>query len=64
LLIFGPILKERLHDIEELTCLHKQITEWVLCGHFLRHQDLADAVIHSIGSRDAVTCRLIKAATA
>ena len=51
-------------DVEECACLHKQITEWVLCAHSPRHQDLADAVIHALATRDEQTRRAVRSATA
>lgn len=52
-------MRERI--IEEWVCLHKQITERVGCPHTPRH-DLAEAVIHGLGTRDSVTQRAIRAA--
>lgn len=50
--------------VEELVCLHRQVTLWVTCGHHPRHQDLAQAVIHALGTSDKETCRLVRSATA
>lgn len=52
------------YQIEELVCLHRQVTLWVTCGHRPQHQDLADAVIHALGTRDPETRRIVRGATA
>lgn len=51
-------------DVEDCACLHKQITEWVVCLHHPKHSDLAEAVIHALSTRDPVTCHIVRAATA
>jgi hypothetical protein len=52
------------YQVEDCACLHKQITEWVVCCHHPRHTDLADAVIHALATRDPVTRRVVRAETA
>ncbi len=49
--------------VEELTCLHKQVTERVGCPHSPRHIDLADAIIQGLATKDPITQRAIRAAT-
>lgn len=51
-------------DVEEFACLHKQITEWVLCCHYPKHQDLADAVIQVLGPSSTALRRVVRSATA
>jgi len=51
-------------DVEECACLHKQITDWVLCAHVPRHQDLADAIVQFLRTRDPETRRGVRGATA
>lgn len=50
-------------EVEELVCLHKQVTERTACLHCPRHVDLADALIRGIGTKDPVTQRAIRSAT-
>lgn len=50
--------------VADLACLHKQITEWVVCPHRPRHMDLSDAVLHCIKTNDPVTRRAVLSATA
>jgi hypothetical protein len=50
--------------VDELVCLHKQVTEWTTCPHHPNHEDLADAVIRFLRTQDPVTRRAIRAATA
>jgi hypothetical protein len=49
--------------VAELVCLHKQVTQRVVCNHCPRHDDLADVVIHAIGTRDLETIRLVRRST-
>ena len=50
-------------DVEELVCLHKQVTERVGCLHSPRHVELAEAIIRGLGTKDPVTQRAIRSAT-
>jgi hypothetical protein len=56
-----PSFTER--DVEECACLHKQVTEWILCGHVPCHLDLADAVIHILKTDEPEIRRIVRAAT-
>lgn len=49
--------------IDELACLHKQVTERVPCTHFPRHEDCGDALIRGLGTTDPITQKAIRAAT-
>ena len=51
-------------EVDQLACLHKQITEWVLCGHTPHHEDLAAAAIHALQTRDPELIRIVRSATA
>jgi len=50
-------------DVAELVCLHRQLTTWVFCPHHPSHDDLANVLIHSIGTKDPETKRIVRAAT-
>lgn len=51
-------------DVEECVCLHKQVTEWVVCVHVPPHADLADLVIRFLDTRNPEMERIVRAATA
>ena len=51
-------------QVEELVCLHRQMRLWVTCRHRPAHQELADVIIHALGTRDPEMRRLVRAATA
>ncbi len=48
---------------EDCACLHRQITEWVMCPHSHKHLDLTEAVIHMVGSSDPASIEAIRSAT-
>lgn len=47
----------------KFACLHNQVTEWVLCGHSPRHEDLADALVRGIGPCTPEFEKAIRSAT-
>ena len=51
-------------DVLECACLHKQVVEWVACGHNPRHIDLADAMVRFLRTTDPVTIRAVRSACA
>lgn len=48
----------------KFACLHKQVTEWVLCGHSPRHEDLADALVRAMAPCSLELEKAIRSATA
>lgn len=48
----------------KFACLHKQVTEWVLCGHSPRHEDLADALVRGMSPCSSELEKAIRSATA
>lgn len=48
----------------KFACLHKQVTEWVLCGHSPRHEDLADAIVRGMAPCSVELEKAIRSATA
>jgi hypothetical protein len=48
----------------KFACLHKQVTEWVLCGHSPRHDDLADALVRGMSPCSSELEKAIRSATA
>lgn len=47
----------------KFACLHKQVTEWVLCGHHPRHEDLADALVRGMSPCSIELEKAIRSAT-
>lgn len=48
----------------KFACLHKQVTEWVLCGHSPRHEDVADALVRGMAPCSPEFEKAIRSATA
>lgn len=48
----------------KFACLHKQVTEWVLCGHSPRHEDLADALVRGMAPCSLELEKAIRSAAA
>ena len=48
----------------KFACLHKQVTEWVLCGHYPRHEDVADALVRGMSPCSSELEKAIRSAAA